>query len=114
MKRSTKAKKAEIRTALQALLDKEYTEDGQTMTGAEQLALALFQQAKDITNPHCIKAMEIITKLTDTSPKEQLELEAIRYQLTKATAPANSFDIMGIDDYEESTKENIRQRLVSL
>ena len=110
-RKSTKTQKAEIRTALQSLLDMEYVENGEAMTGAEQIALALFKEAKDPSSPHWIKAIDIVTKLTDTSPKEQLELDVIRYQLTKATAPASTFDMLDSDPYAENTKENIRARI---
>lgn len=104
--------KAEIRTALQALLDTEYIEDGKKTTGAEQIAYALFSQAKDPNSPYWSKAIDLVLKYTDTSPKEQLELDMMKCQLTKATAPASGLDLLcDRDDFAETTKEGIRHRL---
>ena len=48
----------DLRTAIQTLLDTEYVTEGETQTGAELIALAIFDQAKNPESPYFGKALD--------------------------------------------------------
>ena len=99
----------DLRTALQELLALEYIEDGQTLTGAQTIAAALYSKAKDPENPDCMKAIEMIAKITNR--KEQLETDEKLFKLTRATQPP-TYDLD--DTLTQQTRERIRERYSSL
>ena len=77
----SRKKKAELRKAMQALLDKKYDTDTGRRTGAEQLALTIYSEAMTPESKNWSKAIDTIMQLTDTSPKDQLELAKLQGQL---------------------------------
>ena len=95
----------DLRTALQELLAMEYVENGQTLTGAQTIAAALYSKAKDPESPDCMKAIEMIAKITNR--KEQLETDEKLFKLTRATEPP-AFDLD--DPITQETRERIRER----
>ena len=103
--------KTEIRTALQALLDKQYTDDEGTLTGAEKVALALYNQASNEDSPNWSKAIDIVTRMTYISPKEQLEIDAKRYELSRRVSNTGIFDLYE-DELSVDVKDDIRQKLL--
>lgn len=107
----SKASKGDIRSALQKILDAEYiTAEGEKQTGADTIALTLYQQATDPQSPHYIKAVDTIMKLT--SPKEQIETDTAAYKLIQATAARDTMDIFGDgDSFTQAARESIRERL---
>lgn len=102
----------DLRTALQQLLTVEHIEDGQTLTGAEKVALMLYDQATDPTSPHYTKAVDLLLKATD--PRPQLAADEMRYKLTQATEPPTGFILDDPDPITERTRERIRTRTTSL
>lgn len=103
----------DIREALQALLSMEYVENGETLTGAETIAAALYKQATDPESPHYTKALELILKATD--PRAQLQADEMRYKLTQATEPPSGLQILDDPDpLTQATRERIRERITSL
>ena len=104
-KRKQQQRTTDLRTALQELLSMEYVENGQTLTGAQTIAAALYSKAKDPENPDCMKAIEMIAKITNR--KEQLETEEKAFRLARTTEPP-TFDID--DPITQETRERIRQR----
>lgn len=103
----------DIREALQALLSMEYVENGETLTGAETIAAALYKQATDPESPHYTKALELILKATD--PRAQLQADEMRYKLTQATEPPSGLQILDDSDpLTQATRERIRERTTSL
>ena len=99
----------DLRTALQELLALEYIENGQTLTGAQTIAAALYSKAKDPENPDCMKAIEMIAKITNR--KEQLEADEKLFKLTRATEPPSGLQILDDQDpITQETRERIRQR----
>ena len=99
----------DLRTALQELLAMEYVENGATLTGAQTIAAALYSKAKDPENPDCMKAIEMIAKITNR--KEQLETDEKLFKLTRATQPP-TYDLD--DTLTQQTRERIRERYSSL
>lgn len=102
--------KGDLRTAIQALLEREYITEGETRTGAETIAAALYQQASDPESPYFGKALDIIVKLTDQ--REQLQTDKMRYDLIRATEPP-LIDLNN-DPTTQMTREHIRERITSL
>ena len=108
-KKNTHTFKGDLRTAMQALLDREYVTEGETKTGAETIAAAIFSQATNPESPYFGKALDIILKLTDQ--REQLQADRIRFDLARVTEPTSyDFD----DPTTRATREHIRERLTSL
>jgi len=104
---------ADLRQALQQLLTVTHNENGQTLTGAEKVALILYNQATDPTSPHYTKAVDLILKATD--PRPQLAADEMRYKLTQATEPPSGLQILDDPDpITERTRERIRTRTTSL
>lgn len=86
-KASAKArkKKADIRKAIQSILDDSYfyAEDGIKMTGEEILATTLFKIATDKKHRQCIQAQRLIYELTgqDKSPEDRKRIkQALKLQ----------------------------------
>ena len=77
----SRKQKAELRKAMQALLDKKYSTDTGKRTGAEQLALTIYSEAMTPESKNWSKAIDTIMQLTDTDPKEQLEIAKLQGQL---------------------------------
>lgn len=77
----SRKQKAELRKAMQALLDKKYNTDTGRRTGAEQLALTIYSEAMTPESKNWSKAIDTIMQLTDTDPKEQLEIAKLQGQL---------------------------------
>ena len=72
----SKAKKKNMREALDAILSGKYTEpDGTELTGTEKLMITLFTIAVDPCHKQCIQAMRLIREMTgeDITP-EQMKL----------------------------------------
>lgn len=63
----------DLKSALQEIMATEIVEGGQTLTGAQTIAAALYSKAKDPESPDCLKAIEMIAKITKVNAKEQLE-----------------------------------------
>lgn len=112
---SKKALTKDIKTALQMLLDSEHvTPEGQTQTGAEAIALALYQQAADPESRNWSKAIDIVMKLT--GERETLETDVLRYKLIKQTEPPSMEMFNAFGDSDGGTiqlRENIRERILS-
>lgn len=73
-------RKRDIRLALEALLEKEYTDKhGNTLSGAE--AIALKQMEKALKGDS--KAFEIVRDTTGQKPSEKLEVTGIAEQQSK-------------------------------
>lgn len=109
-KKNTHTLKGDLRTAIQALLEQEYITEGETRTGAETIAAALYQQASDPESPYFGKALDIIVKLTDQ--QDQLKADKMRFELARVTEP--TIYELDTDPTTEATREHIRERLTSL
>lgn len=115
---SSRPTRANLRAAMQALLDREsVTEGGELQTGADQIAAALFAAATDSTHPNCLKAIETIMKLTDETPKQQLENATNLIGLARLTKPRSGFDDVA-DDWGDNElvvaiKGDLRQQLTA-
>ena len=105
----SRKKKAELRTAIQALLDKKYVVDGEKHTGAELLALNLYQEAMNPDSKNYIRAVEAIMKLTDTSEKEKLEIDKLKAQIA-ILEPDNGFVI---DPFSQAIAAYVQASIVS-
>ena len=74
-------KKAELREAMQALIDKKYTDETGKHTGAERLAMKIFNEAMAPESKNWSKAIDTILQLTDLNPKEKMEIDKLRKQV---------------------------------
>jgi hypothetical protein len=62
---AARRKKRDIKKALQALLDENFTEfDGKELNGVDMLATTLFNIARDEKHKQCIQAQRLIYELT--------------------------------------------------
>lgn len=110
--------RANLRAAMQALLDREnVTEGGELQSGADQIAAALFAAATDSTHPNCLKAIETIMKLTDEPPKVQYENAQNLLALARMTKPykgmASLADLdTGDTDLVAALKAELHQSLI--
>ena len=100
----------DLKNAVQALLDRKYlTDDNTQLTGAELIALTLFDQARDPSSPYYGKALDTIVKLTFTSEKERLQANKLQIEVTTATAP----QMWEEDPFSESIKQYIRDDMTA-
>lgn len=94
----SRRKKADMRKAVQNLLDGTYNDDdGKTFSGAELMAVKLFEIATNKNDKQCIAAMKLILELTGqdkdalTDKKTKTEIKLLE---TKIKA------LSGLDDGE--------------
>lgn len=61
----SRRRKADIRKAVQAILDGTYTDDkGEGLSGCELIALKLFEIATDTQNKQCLSAIKLLCELS--------------------------------------------------
>ena len=77
-------KKADIKKALQSILDETYTdENGEKFTGEDRLAMTLYKAATDKKHRQCIQAQRLIYELTgqDKTPEDRKRIkQALKLQ----------------------------------
>ena len=77
-------KKADIKKALQSILDETYTdENGEKFTGEDRLAMTLYKVATDKKHRQCIQAQRLIYELTgqDKTPEDRKRIkQALKMQ----------------------------------
>lgn len=100
----------DLKNAIQALLDRKYlTDDNKQMTGAELIALTLFDQARDPSSPYYGKALDTIVKLTFTTEREKLQADKLQIEVTTATAPT----MWEEDPFSQAIKQTIRDDMTA-
>ena len=102
-------KKADMRDAVQAMLDGEYKSDGAKITGAEAMAKKLFALALEKNGKQNIAAIKLIIELTSQSSnalidkKTKAEIKLLEAKLNALTGDAETNTITG------STREEVEK-----
>lgn len=91
-------KKADMRDAVQAILDGEYKSDGAKITGAEAMAKKLFALALEKNGKQNIAAMKLIVELTSQNSnalidkKTKAEIKLLEAKLNALTGENEKFN----------------------
>lgn len=91
-------KKADMRDAVQAMLDGEYKSDGAKITGAEAMAKKLFALALEKNGKQNIAAIKLIVELTSQSSnalidkKTKAEIKLLEAKLNALTGENEKFN----------------------